>query len=392
MTLFDVVIVGGGMTGSTLALALNQHRPDLSVAIIEADAGQEGQRQGFDDRCLALSSHSLSALSNLALPMTGNSLGCSITQIQVSDRGHWGKTIFSSSEMGVSQFGSVVRLSKMALVFDQALRHLPIQRYSPAIIDSIERHMDRVDLTLSTGVSFSTRLLVCADGGHSSLLPSLGFSTVSSPTQQYGVIANVRVSSPQENAAFERFTPNGPLALLPLGKDEYSLVWCVHSDLESHLMALSDLDFLTALQTAFGWRLGLFIAVSSRSSYELTIAELSDFVSHRVVAVGNAAQRLHPIAGQGFNLALRDVLSLVSVLSENEAQDVGEMRWLSQYRSLCREDKRETLTWTSTLLHGFSNDFRPFVIGRNLGLSVMNVSSSFQRPLIKRAMGLRQLK
>ncbi len=388
MTLFDVVIVGGGMTGSTLALSLHQHRPDLSVAIIEAGTWQEGQRQGFDDRCLALSSHSLSALSNLPFPTKGDDLGCSITQIHISDRGHWGKTAFTAKDLGVSRFGAVVRLSDMAQGFEQAFQSLSVVRYSPALIDSIQRHADRVDLILSTGDSFSTRLLVCADGGHSALLPSLGLSTVYSPTEQHGIIANVRVSCPQPQAAFERFTANGPIALLPLGEDEYSLVWCVSTDLESHLMHLSDLDFLAELQTTFGWRLGQFMAVSRRSSYSLSIAALSDFVSHRLVAVGNAAQRLHPIAGQGFNLALRDVLTLVKVLSDNEVQDVGEMRWLSQYRQCCRDDKRETLNWTSALLHGFSNDWMPFVFGRNVGLSMMNASSLFQKPLIKRAMGL----
>lgn len=383
MPLFDVVIVGGGMTGATLALSLHRHLPDCRVAMVESHPWLGKLGSAFDDRCLALSSHTLLALSQLGITEFS---GESIRSIQVSDRGHLGQTALSAPKFGVPQFGQVVPLSQLATAFEPALSSLPLQRFTSISVEAVAQKSDCVVLNLSSNETISTKLLVCADGAHSSLLPQCGLHSYIQPTGQVGVIANVRVSHPKEHHAFERFTSQGPIALLPLGDDWYSLVWCVTPSFAKTLMTLNDADFLLALQAAFGWRLGQCTEATSRSQYDLSMAQLSDFVSHRVVAVGNAAQKLHPIAGQGFNLAMRDILRLTECLAAAKG-DLGEMGVLSLYRERQQKDKQHTQNWTSGLLFGFSNDYWPLTLGRNLGLSSMNMGSRFQRPLVRQAMG-----
>ncbi|HAS24532.1 MAG TPA: 2-octaprenyl-6-methoxyphenyl hydroxylase, partial [Vibrio sp.] len=205
--------------------------------------------------------------------------------------------------------------------------------------------------------------------------------------EQVAVIANIVASEPHQGRAFERFTHHGPVALLPMSDNRLSLVWCLSPEQAQQVTALSDDEFLEQLQKDFGWRLGRLDKVGKRASYPLILRHRQQNISHRFAIVGNAAQTLHPIAGQGFNLGIRDVASLAEELC-NQLDDVGRYNGLVNFRKRREQDRDTTITLTSSLVHLFSNDFLTARIGRNLGLAVIDNLPPLKGPLLRHTLGL----
>jgi len=282
--------------------------------------------------------------------------------------------------------GQVVELHDVGQRLFGLLRKAPgVTLHCPARVSSFTRTQENVEVTLDNGQTLKAQLLVAADGSRSALGEQCGISWQNQPYEQLAVIANVTTAVPHEGRAFERFTEHGPLAMLPMSDGRCSLVWCHPLDNRDEVLGWSDARFCNELQQAFGWRLGRITLAGSRNAYPLTLSTAQRSVSHRVALVGNAAQTLHPIAGQGFNLGLRDVMSLAEMLAH--AGDPGDYVLLSRYQQRRTNDKNATIGVTDGLVHLFANRWAPLVAGRNIGLMAMELFTPARDALAQRTLG-----
>ena len=393
---YDIVIVGGAMTGTTLALALSAFiNGKMKIAVLERRPGKQHQQSGFDARCIALSDGSCQKFSRIILPDGQNlwqkiqPFSTHIEQIHVSDKGHSGIVEFSAREFHLQQLGAVIELQQVGQILLQAVEQSDnIDYLCPVEIAHIERSQDGVKISLKNDRTLTAQLLIGADGTKSEVASAVNISQ--EMLHDYGqtaIIANVQTQQPHQNRAFERFTTEGPLALLPMKDNLMSLVWCVrHAD---ELLQADENSFLTRLQQQFGWRLGRFQRCGQRFAYPLTLSCAAQHVQARTVLIGNAAQTLHPIAGQGFNLGIRDVMTLVNILSYAylQQQEIGDDALLQQYENKRKADQKQMIQLTDGLLTIFANNLLPLQIGRNLGLMVLAQSSMLRQYFAKPTLG-----
>lgn len=392
----DIVIVGGAMTGTTLALALSAFtNGKMKIAVLERQPVKQHQQSGFDARCIALSDSSCQKFSRIILPDGQNlwqkiqPFSTHIEQIHVSDKGHSGIVEFSAREFHLQQLGAVVELQQVGQILLQAVEQSDnIDYLCPVEIAHIERSQDGVKISLKNDRTLTAQLLIGADGTKSEVASAVNISQ--EMLHDYGqtaIIANVQTQQPHQNRAFERFTTEGPLALLPMKDNLISLVWCVrHAD---ELLQADESTFLTRLQQQFGWRLGRFQRCGQRFAYPLTLSRAAQHVQARTVLIGNAAQTLHPIAGQGFNLGIRDVMTLANILSYAylQQQEIGDDALLQQYENKRKADQKQMIQLTDGLLTIFANNLLPLQIGRNLGLMALAQSSMLRQYFAKPTLG-----
>ncbi|QJY37223.1 2-octaprenyl-6-methoxyphenyl hydroxylase [Vibrio europaeus] len=388
MKQFDVVIAGGAMAGMTLALAINKLtlRP-LSVAVIEPFQVDHGAHPGFDSRSVALSYGTVAILKQLGLWQEIAKVATPIEHIHVSDRSHAGMTDITTEEVGVDALGYVVELADVGRIYHQQVEQDNNISVLHAAVEQVERSEEKVSITLSDGNLVEGKLLVAADGAISTCCEQTGIELCEHDFEQIAVIANISAQSPHNGRAFERFTESGPVALLPMSQGRMSLVWCVRPDKAQQIINYNDEQFLSELQQAFGWRLGKLQKVGHRASYPLLLRYREQNVSHRFAIVGNAAQTLHPIAGQGFNLGIRDVATLAESIAKS-SDDPGSYCTLKQFKNARRDDRNATIAMTSALVHIFSNDYLSLRVGRNLGLFGMDNLPVLKAPLLRRTLGL----
>ncbi|WP_306331689.1 2-octaprenyl-6-methoxyphenyl hydroxylase [Vibrio injensis] len=389
MKSFDVIIAGGAMAGSTLALALNAlSQRALSIAIIEPFQTNHHAHPGFDSRSIALAHGTVELLKSWGLWQSLSPFATPITQIHVSDRSHAGMVNFDSTHLGLDALGYVVELSKVGQQYAEKINACDnITYFCPLSVEHVERSPEHVSVTLSDQQRITGKLLVAADGALSTSSAQMGFVRQEHDFEQVALIANVVSAQQHQGRAFERFTASGPLALLPMSDDRLSLVWCLSAEQAEQMLYASDSEFLAQLQTMFGWRLGRFLQVGQRSTYPLILRYHSQTIAHRFVTIGNAAQTLHPIAGQGFNLGIRDIATLAQVLTEEDTQSMGEYRQLATFRQRREADRQATIQLTSTLVHLFSNDWLTLRVGRNLGLMAMENIPLLKAPLLNHTLG-----
>jgi len=391
MKAYDIIIAGGAMAGATAALALDTlSGGQLRIAVVEAMLPDHANHPGYDARSIALAQGSCAALESLGLWSALAPFGTPIQHIHVSDRGHAGQTQIDANAQGVPYLGQVIELADAGRVFHQQLSHRSaIDLYCPDYVEHIHREQASVTVELKQGETLQAKLLVAADGGRSPCCQQLKIARQQHDFHQVAIIANVSTALPHQGVAFERFTRTGPVALLPMSQGRCSVVWCVSPDEVDHWLSCDEATFLDGLQTAFGWRLGKLLHVGTRHAYPLVLNQVVSPVSHRVAVVGNAAQSLHPIAGQGFNLGLRDVITLAEVLTAASAhgEDLGAMPVLTRYAQRREADRETTIATTSGLVHLFSNQNAMLSATRNLGLGLMSALPSLKQPLIQRTIG-----
>ncbi len=389
MAQYDVIVAGGAMAGATLALALDRlSHGTLSIAVVEPYVTQSDQHPGFDSRSIALSYGTVEILRQFDLWQSIQEVATPIEHIHVSDRSHAGMTDIHRQDLGLEALGYVVELADVGRIYQELLTQTTsIAMYCPDTVVEIERSPDQVKVTLAQGQQLEAQLLVAADGAMSSCCQQLGLALTEHDFEQHAVIANIVTEQPHQGRAYERFTAHGPVALLPMSQQRMSLVWCMPPEQVESVMALNDDEFLCQLQHEFGWRLGKMEKVGVRANYPLLLRYRQQNVSHRFAVVGNAAQTLHPIAGQGFNLGIRDVASLAEAVITNRA-DVGAYSVLSHFKNRREQDRTQTIQLTSSLVHGFSNDFLSMRVGRNLGLMAMDNFSVLKQPLLRQTLGL----
>lgn len=387
-TEFDVVIVGGGMAGSTLAYALSVIVPELSVAIIEKQAPAVAS-VSFDSRSIALAAGSVTWLQQSGLWPLLNQYACAITDIAVSDRGHFGKTWLNAAEYQLPALGYVLEVENLGTVLQQQLRDKPLlTRFQPAEIASITPTTASQQIRLQDGTLLSTKLLVFADGNRSVAAQSAGFQYQQQDYPQTALIANLALERPHQGKAFERFTETGPIALLPLTGQRYSLVWTVSPEQADTLLQLPESAFQAQIQKAFGYRAGIFTKVGQRAAYPLLLRRAEQVVRHRTLLLGNSLHSIHPVAGQGFNLAIRDIIQLTTLAAEYRHQ-LGEYAMLRAYEQQRQADMKKVIWLTDSLVRLFSNSSRFMALIRNTGLLAMLLSDDLKRPLAEQTMGNR---
>ena len=385
---FDIVIAGGGMAGSTLAWALLQARPELQIAIIEQQK-ETISPVSFDSRSIALARASAQLLEQWGLWAELKHHACAIETIHVSDRGHFGKTRLTAEEYLQDALGYVIEVEHIGVLLAQKLQQKNnVTWFSPNTITQLNPSETAQNLLLHDGTELSCRLLLIAEGGMSPTRNLAGFNLIEQPYQQSAVIANLALAQHHQHIAYERFTEHGPIALLPLSQDRYSLVFTTTAEHAAELMQQTDSEFLASVQQAFGYRAGIFATSGSRASYPLVLRRCDSSVRHRTALLGNSLHNLHPIAGQGFNLALRDIAELVKQIN-NSQTDIGGYAMLRGYQQTRQQDIALVSTATDALVRLFSNRSRTIALARNTGLLAMSLCDALKRPLAEQAMGLR---
>ena len=393
---FDIVIVGGAMVGSVLALGLERiskvHNRPLSVAIIEAFE-PTSEHPGFDARAIALSHGTIEALKTLDIWNGLEHLSTNISHIHISDRHHFGMTDLNAAEFNLDKMGAVVELNPVGFALHKLIQSSNVTMFCPTKVKSIVAEPAQQVLTLDNGETVTAKLVVAADGANSIIRQCHRLEQQSVDFEQTAIIANVKLDDKHHNKAWERFTDTGPLALLPMsaseGNDRLSLVWAVKPEQAENYLALSDKEFVDKLQTAFGFRAGKLITAGKRFSYPLVMTYMQRPIHHRTLFVGNAAQTLHPIAGQGFNLGLRDIMSVIDVCEDAlmHDTDIGSAHVVHSYLKQRQPDRDNTLQRVEFLVRGFSNNHFPLVCGRNIGLSLLSWLPSLKTTVGKKAMG-----
>lgn len=394
---YDVVIIGGGLAGASLAIALNGH--GLRIAVIEAVAFDAEDSPGFDARTIALAYGSKMIFSTLGVWESMLQEGTTaIKRIHISDRRHPGIAHLDCRDQGVEALGYVADIRRLGRVLGQTmLACADVDYLCPASLESVEFKTDRADVHYRQADDIrrlSSRLVVAADGGESLVRRQSGIRTWQSRYGQTAIIANVGTDKPHRNLAYERFTDSGPMALLPTSHPDhpdsmYALVWTVEDAQRDAMLALNDEEFLNRLQSRFGLRAGRFTKAGERHAYPLSMMLAREHVRPRLAIIGNAAHTLHPVAGQGFNLGLRDVAGLAQIIIDAAARrrDIGALSVLQQYAKWRRRDHVQTMGFTDGLVRVFSSRFPPLVLARNIGLLALDVLPPLKKGLTRHAMG-----
>ncbi len=371
----SVLIVGAGPVGAVCALALQQQ----GVAARVLEAQPEDARA--DTRTLALSHGSRLILDRLGVWEKLADV-TPITRIHISQRGALGVTRLSAAELDVPALGYVLPYAALTAALKQALREANIAVEYGVAVDRIQSTADAATLHTADGRTLTAPLVAVADGGRGEEAPKPRFER---DYDQMAVVCDVQTELPHAHQAFERFTPEGPAALLPKG-DRYALVWTARNVDAQRIAALPDGEFLAALQRHFGGRQGLFLHASPRKTFPLRLAYTGSEAAERVVRIGNAAQTLHPVAGQGFNIGLRDAWELASLCGDRSVSEIGSAAMLAAYARGRRSDVLGGLGFTDFLVRTFSNDIVPLRHARGLGLLALEALPPLKRFVARRMM------
>lgn len=402
---YDLVIAGGGMVGGSFALLLRAmlaHTPlrvllvdSSSMKVDKADSGQH-----FDARSTALSWGSRQIYEQAAV---WNQLAPHVTAIRdihVSDRGHFGATRLHNTEMAVDALGYVAENSVLNQVISQGLcEHADIEVCAEAAVTHVTPVASGVKVQISRrqGVAeVHARLIVIADGGRSAICEQLGIAIKRKTYDQHALISNIAFQKPHQGCAFERFTDTGPMAILPLpdlaGEHRGALVWTLTDEQAPAIMELPPPQFLSALQQRFGYRLGQITRSGERQLFPLSLNLASEQIRPGIVLLGNVAHTLHPVAGQGLNLALRDARELADLVASTAASglhvQLGTYSWLQQYEKRQQADQQKTVMFSDLTTRLFSNANPVLALGRNMGLLGMELVPPARRWFARQAMGM----
>ena len=384
-----LAIVGGGLVGASLALALQQgaRSRGWQLQLIEPfEPGNEYQ-PSYDARSTALSYGTRLIYQRLGVWERIAERAEPIQHIHVSDRGRIGATRLEAKRHGVPALGYVVENAWIGHCLWQALDQDVVIRRCPAEVETMQAQADGYRLQLTDGQQIDCQLAILADGGRSGLREQLGIDVSCKRYGQTALIANVTPGRPHAGQAFERFTDEGPMALLPVRDNRCALVWSRPEADAARLAALNEADFLSELQQAFGYRLGAFQQVGARHLYPLMLVEAQEQVRSGLVVLGNAAHSLHPIAGQGFNLSLRDAEALAEALLCSAAAP-GDLGALRGYHQRQRFDQRLTVGFSDQLTRLFGDSGPMIVAGRNAGLLGLDLLPPAKNWFARQAMGL----
>jgi 2-octaprenyl-6-methoxyphenol hydroxylase len=386
----DVAIVGGGLVGASLAIALD--RLGLDVAMVEA--ASPGALPGvFDQRNLSFAEATVNALTALGVMPLLRMPTAAIQRIHVSRTGDFGRAVLDAGDYGREMFGQVVVARDFGEALETRLASCTrLMRYRPARFVGLDVANDGMRLMRVAGDDgergIATRLVVGADGTRSGVREALGIEAEEHDYAQTLFVARVRSERMPDGTAYERLGDEGPTALLPRGDRHFGVVHGVARAQADAVAALDDAGWLARLQQAFGWRVGKFLESGPRSAYPIIGVNARQLIAPRAVLVGNAAQTLHPLGAQGFNLGLRDALTLAELI-ELRGGDPGDEALLAEYTRRRREDRERTLAFSDGLAKVTANDSPLLRLLRSLGLLALDRLPALQASLVGGALGYR---
>ena len=391
---YDIVIAGGGMIGTSLALALEPL--GLKVAVVEAIPRKAAAQPSFDDRSTALSRSTQRMFEAMGLWPRIVAASTPIRAVHVSDQGRFGFSHIEAEEQGVEALGYVVINRVLGGVLQDALDSLEnVDVFCPARIVDIELAPDKaaaeVEFVDGKQQTLTCDLLVASDGANSAVREMMGITAQKSHYGQCAVIGNLLPEKDINNVAYERFTKQGPLAILPVADGRAGFVWTVSEDDADRVMALDDEAFLAELQEQFGYRLGTFSRVGKRASYPLVLSKALRLTATRSVLIGNSAHGLHPVSAQGFNLGMRDVAAIVDCIADCPTVtqiDPGGTSLLEQYSRWRRSDQKKLVRFTDGLVKLFGSDSRSLRVLRNIGMLGFDLVPGVRSVFAKHTMGL----
>ncbi len=391
MARYDIVIVGAGMVGATLACALRDS--GLRIAVVEARRPRRSWPAGSVDlRVSAISAASERIFRALGVWPAMEARGVSpFLEMHVWDAGGRGEIHFDSADLGTPRLGHIIenRVIQAALLegMDEAAN---LELICPAAIESFQHTSGGLRLQLSDGAELQTALLVGADGGGSRVRELAGLATRGWSYEQQAVVAAVSTQRPHRGTAWQRFLPPGPLAFLPLRDGRSSIVWSTHPERAEALLAMAEAEFRTALGEAFDHRLGEVLETGPRAAFPLRLQHTLRYVSERLALVGDAAHMIHPLAGQGVNLGLLDAAALAEVIrdAQGRGRDFSSILVLRRYERWRKGDNLITMAAMDGFKRLFGTDFAPLRLARNLGLELINQAVPVKNQLISHAMGL----
>ncbi len=392
-----VAVVGGGFVGASFALAAAG--PRCPVLVAEAEAASPGSGDGgFDTRSTALSWGARRIFEALDVWAGLGAAPCPIRRIEVSDQGHLGGVSFDHREQGREALGYVVENHVLGAALRKriaASEHIDL--LAPVNVTSARPVPEGMELRMSrngTEQRLAAALTVLADGGKSPIAARLGIGRQLKSYEQHALVANIALEKPHRNIAYERFTEHGPLALLPLpaagGIHRASLVWTLSEPRAREYVEMTEHALLPRLQREFGPGMGRAAGIGRRVCFPLRLSRASEQARPGLALLGNAAHTLHPVAGQGFNLALRDCMALAGVVREATArgQWPGDMAVLQDYLDAREFDQQKTILFTDLLVRLFSGGNAASSAFRRLGLLALDLLPPMRRRFVDNAMGL----
>ncbi len=389
----DIVIVGGGLVGMSLAIGLA--KSPCRVILLERSQNAPLHHNVLDLRTTGLAMSSKVMFSRLGLWEKIVKAASPIDRLDVSEQANFGVARIDAKQHGISSIGYMVPNDHLMEVLSKEVMQLPnLTIMSPASCESIERCGNAYRLGITHGQEYqqiTASLVVGADGSNSKVRDLLNITATHKKYNQTAIITNVCTQKPHNNVAYERFTQHGPLAVLPIQKNYCALIWTQPDDHVDYYLSLDDRVFMRELQKAFGYRLGRFLAVGQRVGYPLTMITSDQLTCDTAVLVGNAAQTVHPVAAQGFNLGLRDVQTLIHMLNKIDFNPDCFPDMLTEYEHLRDPDRQHVIRLTDGLTRLFAPQIWPAKILRGVGIRMIGNFYAAQRSILRRNMGLRYL-
>ncbi|WP_430460601.1 2-octaprenyl-6-methoxyphenyl hydroxylase [Thalassolituus sp. LLYu03] len=394
----DIVVLGAGMAGASLVHLL---RPSLArgltLTLIDRQPlnwdGDISQRPpSFDGRATALSYGTQQMLQRLGVWQHMAARACAIEHIQVSDQGRFGQTHLHASEQNTDALGYIVENAVIGQGLLRDLKQPGVTVMAPAEVTQVQMNVAGALLTFTDGSQLQTGLLIMADGARSALAAQLGIQHERIAYGTHALVTQVRTDRAHGHWAYERFSHDGPIAFLPLNSHDYAVVWTLNNDVIDSVMALDDDALLARLQTQIGYRLGRLLKAGERAAYPLSLVKSKEQVRRSLVLLGNAAHSLHPVAGQGFNLAMRDTAVLAEHLNRAWAsgQALGDLALLQAYERQQQADQRNTIGASDLLPKVFASDSAVVSVLRDAGLLALAAMPVTRRLFTRHAMGLGQ--
>jgi 2-polyprenyl-6-methoxyphenol 4-hydroxylase len=396
----NITIIGGGMVGMSLALLLSRQNAEWKIALLDAqefpdDAMDKLFQPSFDARSTAIAHGSMEIFESLGIWDRLNQQATAIKKIHVSDAGHLMGGLINAEDYGVDAVGYVIPNQWIGRVLASALTaEKNITLFPSVTVEKVLPKISGAELQLAENSKqvdkITTDLVVMADGGKSPLAQQLGIDFTVESYQQTAIIANLAFTEAHQHIAYERFTELGPIALLPLGKNasaqEAALVLTLPKEQANELLNSSDDIFLTQVQKRFGMRLGRFIRVGERKAFPLQLITAKEQIRSHLVLIGNAAHFLHPVAGQGFNLSLRDCLRLTQHLAMSK-KPLGDLSVLQDYLQDQQRDQNTTILFSDQLVKIFSSSRLPAIALRHLGFIGLESIPAAKKLLVDQTMG-----
>ena len=391
---YDIIIVGAGMVGASLACGLAEEAEQLKIALIDASAPNfDWDENSYDMRVSAITRASQNLFRDIgAWEHIIEQRVSPYQDMFVWDAGANGELHFDSADMGETDLGHIIENRVIVKALHQRIKECSqIELLCPAKLEKIEFAKDKTNLTLEDKTELSANLVVAADGTRSWVRQQADIAVKGWDFDQAALVTTVKTEKYHQDTAWQRFLSSGPLAFLPLTDGYSSIVWSTSPDEAKRLTNISKDDFAKEIELAFESKLGKIESVAARAVFPLRLFETLNYVKPRLALVGDAAHTIHPLAGQGVNLGLADVTSLIEVIVDalNDKKDIGDLKVLRRYERWRRADNRSMLMAMDGLKRLFGSELSGVKTLRSLGLDITNKITPLKNLIMKQAMGIK---